>query len=75
MTPSTASEIQAEMAALNLAYQARLTDDLLALQAQAAPLAQPDVDVAAPLARLLPALHQLIGSAGTFGEVALSFGA
>ena len=72
MTPSTASEIQAEMAALNLAYQARLTDDLLALQAQAAPLAQPDVDVAAPLARLLPALHQLIGSAGTFGEVALS---
>lgn len=72
MTPSTASEIQAEMAALNLAYQARLTDDLLALQAQAAPLAQSDVDVAAPLARLLPALHQLIGSAGTFGEVALS---
>jgi len=72
MTPSTASEIQAEMAALNLAYQARLTDDLLALQAQAAPLAQSDVDVAAPLASLLPALHQLIGSAGTFGEVALS---
>ena len=72
MTPSTASEIQAEMAALNLAYQARLTDDLLALQAQAAPLAQSDVDVAAPLASLLLALHQLIGSAGTFGEVALS---
>ncbi len=72
MTPSTASEIQAEMAALNLAYQARLTDDLLALQARVAPLAQSDVDVAGPLASLLPALHQLIGSAGTFGEVALS---
>ncbi|WP_043110315.1 GGDEF domain-containing response regulator [Polycyclovorans algicola] len=76
MTPDTAAQIHAELAALNLAYQARLTDDLLALQAQVASLVEPgahQIDV--PYATLLPALHQLIGSAGTFGEASLSDGA
>ncbi len=72
MTRLSAEALRAELEELNAAFRERLVDDLAGLEAQVEPLIAADSDAPLPFESLLPALHQLVGSAGTFGELAVS---
>ena len=72
MTRLSAEALRAELEELNAAFRERLVDDLASLEAQVAPLAMAGSTAPLPFESLLPALHQLVGSAGTFGELGVS---